>query len=165
MFDVFEEIWRGMKHSKMITEEEYLHTNFPQYYRTKEEFLAPFEDPTNPVRTLGLVVERCETAVVKCPYREAYDEGGYQKGQESQKSEEGNEEAERFAEAYIKTLRSWSEGVFFAGLDKRRTPETKAAIVDSLYDRYREAVAAHPYKHSMDYVHCYMLIKKERSLK
>lgn len=176
MFDVFEEIWRGMKEERMITGEEYLHTNFPQYYRTREELLAPLrqETPTNPVLdALGLVVERCETRVVKCPYRETFEAGGYRSAvnkerektaerEKENEEREKKEEAERFARAYIKTLRSWSEGVFYSGLEKdSRSQEEKTAIVDTLYDRYQALVAAHPRQHSMDYVHCYMLIKKK----
>ena len=36
--DAFERIWRGMRDESTITAEEYLHTNFPRYYKPKKNF-------------------------------------------------------------------------------------------------------------------------------
>jgi hypothetical protein len=88
------------------------------------------------------------TGVVRCPYRRAYDEAG------------GAMSAREFAVSYIPTLRSWSEAVFLSGLDRNRTPEDRHAIVDTFYKRYEDLVALEPDGHAMDYVHCYLAMRK-----
>ena len=45
MFDTFNEIWSGFRDDGVITSEEYLNTNFPQSYRTVEQFIASFRIP------------------------------------------------------------------------------------------------------------------------
>ena len=69
-------------------------------------------------------------------------------------------DAAGFAIAYIPTLRSWSEPVFLAGLSSERPVTERAAIVDDIYGRYERLVAAAPDGHGMDYVHCYMILRK-----
>jgi len=46
------------------------------------------------------------------------------------------------------------------GLSSERSPEEKAAIVDTFYQRYEDNVASDPNGHAMDYVHCYLAIEK-----
>ena len=41
-----------------ISQEEYDNCVFPNYYRTKEETLAPFQDPNSAVSKAGLKVKR-----------------------------------------------------------------------------------------------------------
>ena len=92
MFDTYNEIWREMVDDGTITAEEYRNTNFPQVYRTVEQFRAPLDDPDSPVHKAGLRAEHVETRVVKCPYAEDFARTG------------GDPAA--FAKAYIPTLRS-----------------------------------------------------------
>ncbi len=130
----------------LITQEEYINTNFPQFYRTPEQFLEPFKDEHSKVRQLGLQVEKWQTATVPCPYRELYNKGTLN--------------ASQFSASYVKTLRSWSEGVFMAGLGKRRCGP-KQELIDTFYERYRSLVESSPQDHGMDYVHCYLLVAKQ----
>lgn len=145
MFDTFDALWREMAAEGIITEEEVLATNFPQVYRTVEEFCAPLHDMENPVYRAGLRAEHVSTGVVQCPFAADYARHG---------------DAAAFAKAYIPTLRSWSEPVFFGGLSADRPTEERAAIVDDFYGRYEAKVAASPDGHAMDYVHCYMICRK-----
>lgn len=145
MFDTFNTLWRGLVEDGVITQAEYQNTNFPQVYRTVEQFCAPLNDPDSPVYRAGLRLERAETRVVRCPFAEDY-------------AEHGN--AAEFARAYIPTLRSWSEPSFLAGLSPDRPTEERARIVNTFYGRYQDLVAAQPKGHGMDYVHCYMICRK-----
>lgn len=145
MFGTFNRLWREMADDGTITAQEYRNTNFPQVYRTVEEFRAPLDDPQSPVRRAGLVAERVETRVVRCPFAEDFATHG---------------DAAAFAKAYIPTLRSWSEPVFLAGLSTERPVEERGAIIDDFYGRYEALVAREPDGHGMDYVHCYMILRK-----
>lgn len=146
MFDEFNRHWTAMRDEGRITAEEYRGTNFPQVYRTVEQFTAPLTDAASAVRAAGLMLEHVETRVVRCPYAEALEAGDYA-------------DAAAFAKAYIPTLRSWSEPVFVNGLSGRPAGE-RAALVDEFYGRYEAAVAAEPEGHGMDYVHCYLICRK-----
>ena len=145
MFDRFNAHWRSMADEGRITEAEYRRTNFPQVYRTVEQFTAPLTLP-GPVQDAGLTLEHVETRVVRCPFAAAFENGEYASAAE-------------FAAAYIPTLRSWSEPVFVAGLSER-PPADRAALVDEFYGRYEAEVAADPTGHGMDYVHCYLICRK-----
>ena len=129
----------------VITSEEYLNTNFPQSYRTVEQFTAPFKDPANPVYQAGLRLEHMETRVVECPYEVDFREHG---------------DPARFAREYIPTLRSWSETTFAAGLSSARPREERQEILDQYYDAYEACVLENSAGHAMDYVHCYLIVEK-----
>jgi cyclopropane fatty-acyl-phospholipid synthase-like methyltransferase len=146
MFDTFSDLWRRLADEGRITGEEYRNTNFPQHYRTQAEFTQPLLDPDDPVYRAGLRLEHVEERVVRCPYAVDFEHHG---------------DAEKFATEYIPTLRSWSEPVFVAGLDASRPPEEKAAIVNEFYHRYERLVAASPRGHGMDYVHIYLVLRKD----
>ena len=66
-----------------------------------------------------------------------------------------------FARDYIPTLRSWSEPTFVNGLNPKRPAQEKSAIIDTFYQRYQDHVAADPNGHAMDYVHIYLVCRKE----
>ena len=141
MFDTFNALWSEMTEEGVLSQSEYRATNFPQVYRTVEEFRAPFDAS----EVEGLELERIETRVVPCPFAEDF---------------RGHGDGKAFAKAYIPTLRSWSEPVFLAGLKEERSPEEKAEIVDAFYRRYEDLVAKSPEGHGMDYVHCYMICRR-----
>jgi len=145
MFDTFNEIWSGFRDDGVITSEEYLNTNFPQSYRTVEQFTAPFKDPTNQAYQAGLRLEHMETRVVECPYEVDFRKHG---------------DPARFAREYIPTLRSWSETTFAAGLSSARPGEERQEILDQYYDAYGTCVREDPVGHAMDYVHCYLIVEK-----
>ena len=144
MFDTFNTLWRALAEDGTITSDEYRATNFPQVYRTVEQFTAPLQ-PGGAAYESGLRLEHVETRVVPCPFAEDFKSHGNAAG---------------FSEAYIPTLRSWSEPVFYAGLSTSRPAGERAAIVDRFYKSYRDLVAATPEGHGMDYVHCYLIIRK-----
>ena len=145
MFDTFNALWEELRDEGSITEEEYADTNFPQHYRTVEEFTRPFRDPDNPVHRAGLRLDHAETRVVRCPFAVHFEDHG---------------DPARFAREYIPTLRSWSESTFASGLAPDRAPEDREAIIDRFYDRYEASVREAPDGHAMDYVHCYLIASK-----
>jgi hypothetical protein len=145
MFDTFNEIWAELADEAVITPDEYVNTNFPQCYRTVEQFTAPLKDPGNSVYRAGLRLEHVETRVVPCPYAKEFGDHG---------------DPDRFAREYIPTLRSWSESTFMTGLSSRRPTEERQEIIDRFYDTYQERVAQAPVGHAMDYVHIYLICSK-----
>jgi hypothetical protein len=146
MFDTFNRLWRGLANDALITDAEYAATNFPQVYRTAEQFTAPLRNPTSPVYRAGLRLEHVEERHLVCPYAKAFAEHG---------------DAARFAREYIPTLRSWSEPTFASGLSPDRPPEERARILDEFYGRYEALVAAEPQGHGMDYIHIHLVCVKE----
>lgn len=144
MFDSFARHWRDLRDSGRITEREYVDATFQQFYKTPEEFAAPFRDPNSAVARAGLRLEHVSTLVTPCPYAAAFGEHG---------------DAHAFAQAYVPTLRSWSETVF-AGALAGRDAAARAEILDAFYSAYAAEVARAPEGHAMDYVHCVMEISK-----
>jgi hypothetical protein len=92
-----------------------------------------------------LRLDHIETRIVKCPYAESYLEHG---------------DAQRFAEAYIPTIRSWNESIFLNALSTDRSLEERKRIIEDYYGTYRDMVRANPEGHAMDYVHAYTVISK-----
>ena len=145
MFDTFSELWAGLVDDGTITRDEYLATNFPQCYRTRDQFVAPFD--SGAVKEAGLVLEHVESRVVRCPFEQDYAEN--------------HRDPHRFSRELIPTLRSWSEPTFVSGLSADRSEEDKARIIDTFYQRYMDRVASDPDGHAMDYVHIYLVCRKE----
>ena len=147
MFDAFNGLWAELRDEGSITPDEYVDTNFPQHYRTVEEFTRPLRDPDDPVHRAGLRLDHAETRVVRCPFAVHFEE---------------HRDPARFAREYIPTLRSWSESTFASGLSPDRPPAERAAILDRFYERYEAKVREAPHGHAMDYVHCYLVASKTR---
>jgi hypothetical protein len=147
MFDTFDRLWKELVEEGVITEAEYEHTNFPQVYRTMEQFIAPLRDPASVAYRSGLRLEQVESRHLRCPYAQAFAQHG---------------DARKFARDYIPTLRSWSEPTFAAGLSGSRPAEERLAILDGFFERYEEAVAQSPEGHGMDYIHIHLVCRKER---
>lgn len=145
MFDTFARHWRDLLAAGRITEAEYRAATFQQFYKSVDEFAAPFRDALSPVSQAGLRLDHVATEVTACPYAEAFRDHG---------------DARRFAADYVPTLRSWSETVFAGALDPARPAAMRAAIVDDFYGAYQAEVARTPEGHAMDYVHCFMEIGK-----
>ncbi len=146
MFDTFAKHWRNLVKAGAITDAEYRAGTLQQFYRTVGEFAAPFEDRASPVWRAGLRLDHVSTRVTGCPYAAAFRQHG---------------DAEAFAQAYVPTLRSWTESTFFSALDPARGLDERQAIIDGFYDAYRAEVAASPEGHGMDYVHCFLTITKQ----
>ncbi len=147
MFDTFAQLWQGMRDEGLITGDEFTNTNFPQCYRTQSQFVAPLNDPESPVYQAGLRLEHVESRVVRCPFEQDFTENGGKPAD--------------FARDYIPTLRSWSEPTFANGLNPERPAAEKADIINNFYQRYQDMVAADPTGHAMDYVHIYLVCRKE----
>ena len=145
MFDTFAKHWRALARAGTITEAEYRAGTLQQFYKTVDDFTAPFADADTPVRRAGLRLERVSTRVTGCPYAADFRRHG---------------DAAAFAKAYIPTLRSWTESTFFSALSSGRTLVERQGIVDRFYASYEADVAAAPAGHAMDYVHCFMTIAK-----
>ena len=145
MFETFNLLWKSLINDGIISEEEYLNTNFPQSYRTVEEFTAPLDD-NSCVYKAGLRIEHVETRVVTCPFAEDVKRHG---------------DSVKFVKEYIPTLRFWSEATFANGLSDRRSPDEQRKILDNLYGKYQYLVEESPAGHGMDYVHCYLIIRKD----
>lgn len=145
MFDRFARHWRDLVVAGRINETEYVNATFQQFYKTVDEFVAPFNDRQSPVAQAGLTLNHLSTMVTGCPYAEAFGRRG---------------DAVEFARAYVPTLRSWSETVFAGALDKSRSLPERAAIIDDFYGAYQDEVARAPEGHAMDYVHCLLEITK-----
>lgn len=146
MFDSFARHWRDLYATGRISESEFVNATFPQFYKTVEEFAAPFRDPASAVARAGLKLEHISTMRTPCPYAEAF---------------RTHRDAASFAKAYVPTLRSWSETVFAGALDSSRPVADRAAILDAFYGAYEADVARTPDSHRMDYVHCIMVITKD----
>ena len=146
MHERFGAHWRDLHAAGLIGKDEVARATFPQYYRSVAEFRAPFDDAGGAVRRAGLVLEECFTVLTPCPYAARFAAG------------EGT--AAEFARAYVPTLRSWSESMFFGALDPARAEAERRAIIDRFYASYEAEVAADPAGHAMDYVHCFMRVRK-----
>lgn len=145
MHATFAKHWAALRDAGVITDDETRRATFPQFYRTVQEFRAPFDDSASAVSRAGLRLEQCFTRITPCPYAEKFRAG---------------QPAIEFARAYVPTLRSWSESMFFAALDPARPEDDRKNIVDRFYAAYEADVAAAPQGHGMDYVHCFMVIAK-----
>lgn len=146
MHDTFAKHWRNLVKDGTISEAEFKRANFVQFYKTKEDFIAPLQDTNSPVSKAGLVLEKAFTRTTGCPYAADF---------------KVKRDPVAFAKAYIPTLRSWSESTFMGGLDPSRPADERMAIVNRFYDAYEAEVAAAPEGHGMDYVHCFMVVRKK----
>lgn len=145
MFDEFARHWRALLGAGRITQAEYVNATFQQFYKTPDEFAAPFRDAHSAISKAGLRLDHLSTVVTPCPYAAQYRD---------------HRDAAAFAKAYVPTLRSWSETVFAGALDPARPADMRAAILDDFYGAYEADVARAPDGHGMDYVHCLMEIAK-----
>ena len=147
MFDTYNSLWQTLANEGVITQEEYASTNFPQVYRTTEQFTAPLRDPSSAAFKTGLRLEHVGSLHTVCPYAAAF-------------AQHGN--ADRFAREFIPNLRSWSEATFAAGLSPTRSAREKIDILDNFYDRYEQLVASAPEGHAMDYIHIVLVCRKSK---
>jgi len=145
MFDTFNAIWVSFLDAKRITREEYENMTLPQYYNSVTEFSAPLVDPDEAVYQAGLRLDHIDTRIVKCPFAEDFRQHG---------------DAQKFAEAYIPTIRSWNESIFFNALSSERPNEERRQIIEDYYESYKSMVRDNPEGHGMDYVHAYIVISK-----
>ena len=145
LFDTFNAIWLDFLDQGRISRDEYVAMTLPQYYNTLQEFSAPLLDSDDPVYQAGLRLEHIDTRIVRCPYAEDFARHG---------------DAERFADSYIPTIRSWNESIFLNGLSQQRPLDERRQIIEDYYGSYHAMVRDNPKGHGMDYVHAYTVISK-----
>lgn len=145
MFDNFNQNWQQFVDDGVITDQEYLQMTLPQFYHTKEEFSAPLVDETSDVFKAGLRLESIYTDIVECPYAASYKQ---------------HNDAQKFAEEYIPTIRTWNESTYMGALSPSRPLQERQDIIENFYRTYQSQVQSNPDAHRMDYVHAYMTISK-----
>ena len=145
MWDSFQEAWDMLKEQKLITEEERLGVSFPNYYRTKEEFLEGIEEDEDISDSLKVV--SFEEKVVRCPYRELYVSG------------KSGKSPREYAEWFVPTTRTWSHSTFKSALQADRMD--KEEVMAQFWENYMALVEKNPCAHGMDYVHAYIVFEKK----
>jgi len=143
MWDSFQSAWNKLKEQNLIDEEERLGVSFPNYYRTKEEFLDGIGEIPN------LKVVSIEEKIVRCPYRSLYITG------------KTGMNAREYAEWFVPTTRTWSASTFQNALKADRTD--KGDVMAQFWENYVSLVEKNPESHGMDYVHCYIVFQKVES--
>lgn len=146
MWDSFQASWDGLKEAGLIDEEERLGVSFPNYYRTKDEFLAGIEGDEEIAKRLKVV--SIEERVVRCPYRELYVAG------------KSNKSPREYAEWFVPTTKTWSHSTFKSGLKSSRSEDEKEEIMSQFWENYTSLVVKNPKVHGMDYVHAYIVFEK-----
>ena len=97
-----------------LLQDEFHRTTFISYFRTVNEFKAPFKSPDSPVHKAGLSLISIETKVVPCRYREKWLQN--------------RGDPVEHARWFIPSLRTWSNYTFISG---------KRLVVLSLWHRNR----------------------------
>lgn len=143
MWDSFKTAWDQLKEQNLIDDEERLGVSFPNYYRTKEEFLECVND------VKGLKVVSTEEKIVRCPYRELYVAG------------KSGKSPREYAEWFVPTTRTWSHSTFKSALKNNRDEEDKEKVMAAFWENYMKIVEKKPEAHGMDYVHNYIIFEKE----
>jgi len=145
MFNNFNANWQSFVDDGVISADEYTEMTLPQYYNCVDEFAAPLQNKNSTVYKAGLRLVDVETAVVPCPFAENFKE---------------HKDAEKFAKAYIPTIRSWNESTFLGALSDKRSESERHEIIENYYLKYEQQVASSPDQHGMGYVHAHMTIEK-----
>mmetsp|Transcript_29825 Transcript_29825/g.54141 ORF Transcript_29825/g.54141 Transcript_29825/m.54141 type:complete len:415 (+) Transcript_29825:115-1359(+) len=145
MWDSFQSSWDKLKEQGLIEEEERLGVSFPNYYRTKDEFLEGIgdEDISSQLKVVSI-----EERVVRCPYRELYTSGKLDKS------------PREYAEWFVPTTKTWSHSTFKSGLKAERSEDEKEEIMNQFWENYMSLVEEKPEVHGMDYVHAYIVFEK-----
>jgi len=142
MWDSFQASWDKLASDGVIDASEQSGVSFPNYYRTKEEFLAGIE------KCPDLKLISAEEKIVRCPYREQYVAGDTEMS------------PEEYAKSFVPTTRTWSHSTFKAALSDDKTDEEKEKILEQFWSNYEALVAQSPETHGMDYVHSYLVVEK-----
>mmetsp|Transcript_34442 Transcript_34442/g.72501 ORF Transcript_34442/g.72501 Transcript_34442/m.72501 type:complete len:353 (+) Transcript_34442:876-1934(+) len=146
MWDSFQWSWDQLMEQGLIDEEERLGVSFPNYYRTKDEFLEGIQNNKDIAKQLKIV--SIEERVVRCPYRELYVSG------------KSNKSPREYAEWFVPTTKTWSHSTFKSGLKSTRSEDEKEEIMEQFWENYMSLVTKNPEVHGMDYVHAYIVFEK-----
>ena len=146
MWDSFQSSWDKLKEQGLIDEDERLGVSFPNYYRTKDEFLDVIENDEEVLSKLKLI--SYEERIVRCPYRELYTSGRTEKS------------PRQYAEDFVPTTKTWSHSTFKSGLRADRSEDEKEDIMNQFWENYTSLVEQEPEIHGMDYSHAYIVLEK-----
>ena len=149
MWDSFQSAWDQLKEQGLIDEEERLGVSFPNYYRTKEEFLEGIEGDAEISSQLKVI--SIEEKVVRCPYRELYVSG------------KSNKSPREYAEWFVPTTKTWSHSTFKSGLRQDRSEDEKERIMAKFWENYMALVEKQPEIHGMDYAHGGCQLRQNRA--
>ena len=139
MWDSFQSSWDKLKEQGLIDEDERLGVSFPNYYRTKEEFLEGIE--TDEDISSSLKVVSIEERVVRCPYRELYNSG------------QSGKSPREYAKWFVPTTKTWSHSTFKSALKDGRSEDEKESIMTQFWENYMTLVEGNPAVHGMETVH------------
>ena len=118
MFSTFSEIWKNL-----VTPEEFKATNFPQFYRSKE-------DLESVAKEVGFEILEHKIVETNCPYKERFLSGEW--------------DAATYAENFLPTMTTWSTSVFMNGLSSKRSEDEKKVIVQNLWSEYQKRIEENP---------------------
>ncbi len=142
MHDVLHDLWKGLREEGRIDEEAYVRGTFQNFYKSEAELTECLTDAASTPHRAGLRLVTSRVELVPCFYRARFAKDG---------------DTDAFADGLMRTVRSWSEHTFRDALGERTD---RQAVCDTLYARYRAAIAAAPERHSMDYVQSYLRLRK-----
>lgn len=137
-----------MQSERKITADESQHTALKMYYRTLDEFSAPFKDESSLVRKAGLNLISIKSVGVLCKYRQEWLSNSLDAKAFSQKLVYGG-------------IRPWSNYTFFAGLSQERSLEERREIVDKFYEYFVEEVAKDPSSYALSHRHAHVVFSKK----
>jgi len=126
LIDMADEAFRELVSEGLIHQGEYDRMLIPTYYRTIEEYRAPFDH--EPVAAV-LKIEECSYSVLHDPLYDTYLHEG---------------DARSFAEAYVTFFEAYSNASFIHSLDPERSAGEIDALRASLYDRLRDKISCSP---------------------
>eukprot|EP01043_Picozoa_sp_COSAG02_P062897 COSAG02_NODE_8792_length_2443_cov_2.902304_2_plen_399_part_00 len=158
-------LWWELQQEGVITLAEARAASFANYYRTVQEFRAPFDDPNSPVSSSGLQLVHIETRTTDCPYQVSWQRQKMVLEGSQHTEADMQQLAAEHAERFVLTTRTWSNSVYRDALDDSRDFSsddrlTRDDVVDMLFERYAVEVAKAPEDHAMDYVHAFVVLEK-----
>ncbi|XP_046579711.1 loganic acid O-methyltransferase-like [Haliotis rubra] len=153
IISVLTEEWKRLRNSGTITNEEFINTNVPFCHYNIRDLKAPLENPASPVWISGLRLVSADVVKVEDVYYSAW---------KTKKDQEGIDDREGFARAYVAAHRNWSNFTFIAGLSNSRAQDEKEEIVDCFFDTVQNRIAImNPYTFKDDIFMNYLIISKE----
>ena len=142
--DKFNSKLQQMRDAGVITADEYNAANLPMWFRTKDDVMRAFTEPSSPevARQLShLKVLSADVRVMPCPYYEQF--------------KLGNVSNEKFARDYVSSCRAWSKPILtIAFKDPRVMDQAYEFVVEEILKSTETEFAGD------DYVEAYINIEK-----
>ena len=150
LYTVLSDCARSMVADGKLTALEFEWATSPEYYRTVQEHLDPFNQPDSDVCRANLILKSHEVQVSRCPLAAAYARGEY-------------EDAAAFAKhfAWCATSFSFHKLMRAFAHDGNRRPEAeRRALVEEIYRRFEKRIEASPEEFGIDTVCLVMVMEK-----